>query len=81
MASKRATSKTEELKSIVAHEVSTERNLPRWEDFTENLVPCGTRISKQDKDRLEHHFESRGLKLSQGLRMIISDYMAKERIR
>jgi len=81
MASKRSGSKTEDLKATVEHEISQERKLPRWEDFTQNLVPCGTRISKEDKVRLEHHFETRGLRLSQGLRMIISEYMEHEHIR
>ena len=52
-----------------------------WQDFKDDTVAVGTRLPKGVKDALQRYFEDRGLKLSQGLRMIISDYMKAERIR
>ena len=52
-----------------------------WQDFKDDTVPVGTRLPKSAKEALQRYFEGRGLKLSQGLRMIITDYMNTERIR
>jgi len=36
------------------------------------------RIDDRDRERLRRYFESRGLKLTQGIRMIIKEYMNKQ---
>ena len=38
------------------------------------------RIDSQDRERLQRYFESRGLKLTQGIRMIIKEYMERQGI-
>ena len=38
------------------------------------------RINADDKERLQIYFENRGLKLTQGIRMIIKEYMEREGI-
>ena len=38
------------------------------------------RIDNQDRERLQRYFKNRGLKLTQGIRMIIKEYMEKEGI-
>ena len=38
-------------------------------------VAVGTRLDVQDRAWLERHFEEQGLKLGQGLRMIIKQYI------
>ncbi len=45
-----------------------------------DLVPVATRIRPAERTRLQRHFESRGLKLAQGLRMIVSEWMQKNRV-
>jgi len=52
-----------------------------WKAFKDETVPVGTRLPENMKKALQVHFESKGLKLSQGVRMIISEYMEKARIR
>ena len=49
--------------------------------FSDDTVSVGTRLTKHEKDALQTHFRDKGLKLAQGIRMIISEYMSKERIR
>ena len=49
--------------------------------FSNDTVPVGTRLTKHEKDVLQRHFKEKGLKLAQGIRMILSEYMSKERIR
>ena len=49
--------------------------------FKDETIPVGTRLLRREKNALQKHFEAKGLKLSQGLRMIISEYMTRERIR
>jgi hypothetical protein len=39
------------------------------------LVSVGTRISPEDRDVLERHFHDLGLNLSQGLRMIVKEFL------
>ena len=52
-----------------------------WQNFKDDTVAVGTRLPKSAKAALQAYFEGRGLKLSQGLRMIVNDFMKQERIR
>ena len=52
-----------------------------YSGFKDETVSVGTRLTNREKTALLKHFEDRGLKLAQGLRMIISEYMNRERIR
>lgn len=45
-----------------------------------DMVTVGVRLSPIDRDRLEAYFSNRDLKLSQGLRMAIKEWMAEKRI-
>ena len=38
------------------------------------------RLSKRDRELLKAHFRSKGLRLSQGVRMILREYLNKEGI-
>ncbi len=51
---------------------------PRRGDFPDvgKMDTFSIRLSAQDRDILRAHFDRRGLKLTQGIRMIINDYMA-----
>jgi len=53
---------------------------PNWEEIGKGTVAVTTRLKPGDRDRLEEHFRARGLKLSQGVRMILSEYMREHRI-
>lgn len=52
-----------------------------YSSFESHMVSAGVRLPESDKRALERHFSERGLKLGQGLRMIIAEYMKRERIR
>lgn len=52
-----------------------------YSSFKDETVPVGTRLTQREKNILQKHFEAKGLKLSQGVRMIIAEYMTRERIR
>jgi hypothetical protein len=45
-----------------------------------DMVTVGVRLSPADRDRLEAYFSKRDLKLSQGLRMAIKEWMADKRV-
>ena len=47
--------------------------LREYEDKT--TVTFSVRLYKKDREKLRDYFQSRGLKLGQGLRMIIKDFM------
>ena len=43
-----------------------------------NLKPLLIRLSELDKKALEKHFQRKGLRMAQGIRMIIREYMERE---
>ncbi len=45
------------------------------------LETFSIRLTANDKDILGRHFDTKGLKLSQGLRMVIKDYMNMNELR
>lgn len=45
-----------------------------------NLEPFLIRLSGKDKLKLRIYFHNKGLKLSQGIRMIVKEYMEREGI-
>lgn len=46
----------------------------------ESLQIFTLRLPRSLKENLKSHFKRKGLKLSQGLRMIISEYMDREKL-
>ena len=74
--------KTEQLGNVVGKDFEA-RDIGKkvdYKTFRAHLVNVGVRISPDDKRALEQHFAARGLKLGQGLRMVIRDYMNQEKI-
>lgn len=63
---------------------AVERQFKERRDFGKynesEMVAVGIRLDPRDKDRLEAYFSSRDLKLSQGLRMAIKEWMNEKRI-
>jgi len=53
----------------------------KYEEFESHMVPVGTRLPEDQKRALERYFIAKGLKLGQGVRLIISEYIQRERIR
>ena len=45
-----------------------------------DMVTVGVRISPVDRKRLQGYFEARGLRLGQGLRMILKDWLETNRV-
>ena len=52
-----------------------------YKDWDENMTSISFRIPESDRVALEKYFASRRLKLSQGLRMVVADYMNREQIK
>ena len=73
---------TKDIRQLIDSDIEA-RSLPRKEEEAEsgNLEIFSLRLFEQDKERLTQHFRRKGLKLSQGLRMIIAEYMDQEGIR
>ena len=42
---------------------------------TDNLALCNFRVAQRDMDKLKKYFHTKGLKLSQGIRMIVREYI------
>lgn len=60
------------------------REIPAAVDEQEDadlLEFCSFRMPKTDKLRLKTHFRRMGLGFSSGIRMVLSEYMSRERIR
>ena len=67
------------IQDVVSEDV-TKRALPTKEDPIED-EPMGLfslRIPKREKNLLQRYFKKRGLKLSQGIRMVLADFMRDE---
>lgn len=44
------------------------------------LEPLLIRLGKYDRKRLENHFSSKGLKMAQGIRMVLKEYLEQQGI-
>jgi len=61
---------------IIDQAVNKDMDTRNFETFKKSeTVAVGTRLPVQDRAWLEQHFQKQGLKLGQGLRMIIKQYM------
>jgi len=49
-------------------------------DRRSDLVTVAVRLDPGLRDRLQRHFEERGLKLGQGLRMVLSEWAREKQI-
>ena len=61
------------------HRVNTD--ITRLREYDDKAkATFSIRIDNKDRERLQRYFESQGLKLTQGIRMIIKDFMERQGI-
>ena len=66
-------------RTISEHKENTKRT--RFKDYEKSKYNTfSIRLTPQDKERLQRYFEDRDIPLSQGLRMIIKDWMERQGI-
>ncbi|MCP4762329.1 MAG: hypothetical protein GY870_11155 [archaeon] len=70
--------KRNELEKVISKDFE-KRMLPKR--IKQELETFSIRLTANDKNVLGRHFDTKGLKLSQGLRMVIKDYMNENELR